>query len=180
MSGDVPGRWGNAHPNIVPYQVFPTADRPIVIAVGNDAQFARLCEVLEQPAWSRDARFATNDGRVRHRAALVSLISDALHRGPRDAWLGRLEAAAVPCGPINDVAEVFADPQVAHRGLKFDLPDAAGGTVPQIASPVRLAGTPPRAAGPPPALGQHTDVILQERLEMDADTIARLRRDGVV
>lgn len=180
VSGDVPGRWGNAHPNIVPYQVFPTADRPIVIAVGNDAQFARLCEVLEQPTWSGDARFATNDGRVRHRAALVSLISDALRHDARDTWLARLEAAAVPCAPINDVAELFADPQVAHRGLTFDLPVAGGGTVPQIASPLRLAATPPRVDVPPPALGEHTAAILQERLGMDAAKIAQLRREGVV
>ncbi len=180
ISGDVPLRWGNAHANIAPYQVVPTADRPIVVAVGNDAQFAKLCDVLGAGALARDARFRTNADRVRHRDALDAELERLLGTQPATAWLAALEKAGIPAAPINDVAHVFADPQVRHRGLCIDAARRGGGRVPLVASPVRLSGETPRMAVAPPRLGEHTDEILRERLGMTAAEIANLRQKHVV
>ena len=180
VSGAVPGRWGNAHANIVPYQVLPTADRPIVLAVGNDEQFRKFCAVAGASALAEDPRYATNAGRVLHREALTRELERLLATRPAAAWLAALEPAGVPCAPINDLAQVFADPQVRHRGLRLELPHPVAGTVPLVANPVRLSETPIHYEAPPPLLGQHTDEILRERLGFDAAAVAELRRRGVV
>ena len=180
VSGDVPLRWGNAHANIAPYQVVATADRPIVVAVGNDAQFVKLCDVLGAGALARDARFRGNADRVQHRAALDAELERLLGTKPAAAWLAALETAGIPAAPINDVAQVFDDPQVRHRGLRVDATRAGGGPVPLVASPIRLSGETRRAPVAPPRLGEHTDEILRERLGMNAQAIADLRKKHVV
>jgi len=180
VSGRVPARWGNAHANIVPYQVVPTADRPIVLAVGTDAQFEKFCEVAGARDLARDPRFATNAARVTNRDALTEALVTVLRTKPAGDWLAALEPAAVPCAPINDLAQVYADPQVRHREMRVDVPHPSGATVPLVANPIRLSATPPRYDLPPPLLGQHTEEILRERLGMTAERIAELRRMGVV
>jgi crotonobetainyl-CoA:carnitine CoA-transferase CaiB-like acyl-CoA transferase len=180
VSGAVPVRWGNAHANIVPYQVVPTADRPIVLAVGNEEQFRKFCAVAGVPALAADPRYATNASRVLHRDALTGELERVLASRTAAAWLAALEPAGVPCAPINDLAQVFADPQVRHRGLRIELPHPGAGTVPLVANPIRLSETPIRYEAPPPLLGQHTDAILHERLGFDQAAIADLRRRGVV
>ncbi len=180
VSGEVPQRWGNAHANIAPYQVVATADRPIVVAVGNDAQFAKLSDVLGEGSLVRDPRYATNEARVRHRAELDAELERRLRARPAAVWLAALEAAGVPAAPINDVAQVFDDPQVRQRGLRIDIARSGGGRVPLVASPIRFsdgAAGPPRA---PPRLGEHTEEILRERLGMTAAEIAELRKKGVI
>jgi len=180
VSGRVPARWGNAHANIAPYQVVPTADRPIVLAVGTDAQFEKFCEVAGARDLARDPRFATNAARVTNRDALTEALVTVLRTKPAGDWLAALEPAAVPCAPINDLAQVYADPQVRHREMRVDVPHPSGATVPLVANPIRLSATPPRYDLPPPLLGQHTEEILRERLGMTAERIAELRRMGVV
>jgi glutaryl-CoA transferase len=180
VSGAVPLRWGNAHANIAPYQVVPTADRPIVVAVGNDAQFAKLCDVLGAGALARDARFQTNADRVQHRDALDTELERLLGARPATAWLAALETAGIPAAPINDVAQVFEDPQVRHRRLRIDLARPGGGRVPLVASPVRLSSDAPRTPLAPPRLGEHTDAILRERLGLTDAEIADLREKHVV
>ena len=180
VSGKVPERWGNAHANIAPYQVLPTGDRPIVLAIGNDQQFRKFCEVADVPGMAADPRFATNAARVTNRDALTRELEIVLRTRPASAWLAALEPAAVPCAPINDLAQVFADPQVRHRGLRLDVAHPSGGTVPMVANPIRLSATPPAYDRAPPLLGQHTDEILRERLDMSDERITELRRNGVV
>jgi len=179
VAGTAPRRMGNGHPNIVPYQDFPTADGHMILAIGNDAQFARFCAIAGHAEWSADARFASNAARVRHRDELLPLIRAATAARTTAEWIALLEPAAVPCGPINDLAGVFADPQVIHRGLRVDLPHAAGGTAPQVANPIRLSATPVDYRHAPPLLGQDTDETLR-RLGRDAAEIARLRAAGIV
>jgi formyl-CoA transferase len=147
--------------------------------VGNDAQFARLAEVLGRPELARDERFATNGARVEHRDVLVAILSDALAARTTEAWVRALDAADVPAGPINDLAQVFDDPQVRHRGLRVDVPRAGGGTVPVVASPIRLSRTPVRH-GPPPRLGEHTREVLVEVLGLDDEEVEALRGAGVI
>jgi len=179
VSGHAPERMGNGHPNIVPYQDFPTADGDMIVAIGNDGQFARFCDIAGHAEWASDARFATNAARVRHRTALIPLLRQATVMKTTAAWIALLENAAVPCGPINDLAGVFADPQVVHRGLRVDLPHAAGGNAPQVANPIRFSATPIAYRLAPPLLGQDTDAVLRE-LGRSADDIAALRRAGVI
>jgi len=168
IGGSVPRRMGNAHPNIVPYQDFPTADGDMILAVGNDGQFARLCEVAGQAQWAVDARFATNAARVRHRAELIPLLRQATVMRTTREWVAALEAAGVPCGPINRLDEVFADPQVIARGLRIDLPHALAGSVPGVANPIRMSASPVRYERASPLLGEHTAEVLADWLGMAA------------
>ncbi len=179
VTGRAPRRLGNAHPSIVPYQAFRTSDGHLVVAVGNDAQFARLADAVGRPALATDARFATNAARVEHRDALVALLADALAARPTEAWVRALDAADVPAGPINDLAQVFADPQVRHRGLRVELARPDGDPVPVVASPIRLSRTPVGLARPP-RLGEHTREVLVDVLGMDDAEVEALRRAGVI
>jgi crotonobetainyl-CoA:carnitine CoA-transferase CaiB-like acyl-CoA transferase len=179
VAGKAPRRMGNGHPNIVPYQDFPTADGDMILAIGNDGQFARFCELAGHAGWSGDERFATNAARVRNRTELIPLLRQTTVMKTTAEWIALLENAAVPCGPINDLAGVFADPQVVHRGLHVDMPHAAGGTAPQVANPIRFSATPIDYRRAPPLLGQDTEAVLKELGRSDAD-IATLRAAGIV
>ncbi|MBK7023619.1 MAG: CoA transferase [Sulfuritalea sp.] len=179
VSGRAPRRMGNGHPNIVPYQDFPTADGDMILAIGNDGQFARFCDIAGHAAWAADPRFASNAARVSNRGELIPLLRQATVMKTTAQWIALLENAAVPCGPINDLAAVFADPQVLHRGLRVDLPHAAGGTAPQVANPIRFSATPIGYRHAPPLLGQDTEAILGE-LGRSAEDIAALRAATVI
>ncbi len=180
VGGTPPGRFGNANPNIVPYQAFATTDGHVLLAVGTDGQFRALCLEAGLEALSDDPRFATNPARVAHREALIELLTPAFAGRPAQAWLEALARVGVPCGPVNDLAAVFADPQVVHRGLRLDLPHPLAGTVPSVANPVRFGATPVEhgAAGPP--LGWHTDEVLTELLGLGPEQLDGLRHGGVI
>ncbi|MGV8842250.1 MAG: CaiB/BaiF CoA transferase family protein [Pseudomonas sp.] len=179
-TGVAPKRLGNAHPNIVPYQDFPTADGDFILTVGNDGQFRKFCEVAGHAEWADDPRFASNAQRVAHRAELIPLIRQATVFKSTAQWLAALELVGVPCGPINDLAAVFADPQVLARGLRIDLPNSLGGTTPQVASPLRLSATPVHYRNAPPLLGEHTEQVLQQWLDLSLEQIDQLRQAGVL
>lgn len=179
-TGLSPKRLGNAHPNIVPYQDFPSADGNFILAVGNDGQFRKFCEVAGIANLADDPRFVTNKARVAHRAELIPLLRQATVFKTTAQWIEALEKAGVPCGPINDLQQVFADPQVKARGLRLDLPNALGSRTPQVASPLRLSATPVAYRSAPPLLGQHTDSLLQRLLGMSETQIAELREAGVL
>jgi crotonobetainyl-CoA:carnitine CoA-transferase CaiB-like acyl-CoA transferase len=179
-TGVSPKRLGNAHPNIVPYQDFPSADGNFIIAVGNDGQFRKLCEVAGLTALADDPRFASNKARVAHRSELIPLLRQATVFKTTAEWVTLLETAGVPCGPINDLAQVFADPQVQARGLRLDLPNSLGSTTPQVASPLRLSETPVTYRNAPPLLGEHTEQVLSRYLNLSAEQIAALRDAGVL
>ena len=172
-------RYGNAHPSIVPYQPFTASDRSFTVAVGNDRQFAALCRIAGHPEWAADPRFASNPARVEHRDALIALLDPVFRQRAADAWVSELLAAGVPSGPINDVAAVLDDPQVAARGLIHEV-DLLGDTLRLIGPAVGFSATPPAVYAPPPLLGQHTDAILRERLGLSDGEIARLRAGGVI
>ena len=178
-TGVAPQRAGNAHQNIVPYQVFEVADGHLILAVGNDGQFARFCAVAGRPELARDPRFSRNADRVRHRSELVPLLAGLLKARTRRDWLEALEAAKVPSGPINDLADVFADPQVKERAMTVALPHPLAGTVRLVASPLKLSATPVQYRRAPPLLGADTDVVLAE-FGLDAAAIAALRRAGAL
>ena len=177
-SGDIPRRWGNAHINICPYQVFATSDGHLILAVGNDSQFRNFCKAAGREELSEDARFRTNPDRLKNRDLLVPIVEAIMRGRSKSAWVSALEAARVPCGPINNMQEVFENPQVRHRGLRVEIPHPAG-SVPTVASPMRFSETPVTYDVPPPMLGQHTDEILQGLLGMSAQQIAELRESGV-
>ncbi len=179
-TGQSPDRLGNAHPNIVPYQDFPTADGHMILAIGNDAQFARFCTAAGAPELASDERYATNRARVVNRATLIPRLNGLTRRRGTQQWIEALEAIGVPCGPINDLAGVFADPQVQARGLEVRQRREGGTPVPQVASPMRLSQTPVGYDRPPPALGADSEDVLREVLGRSAEEIARLRRDRVV
>ena len=179
-SGQVPKRWGNAHPNVVPYQVFACGDGHIIVAVGNDGQYRKFCEVLGVPMLGNDARFATNSDRIRNRGALIPLLETLVKKRTRDDWVNLLEAAGVPCGPINNIDQVFDNPQVKARGIKVEIPHPLGGSVPQVASPMRFSATPIEYDAAPPTLGQHNEYVLRELLGIHVDEIERLRQTNVI
>jgi crotonobetainyl-CoA:carnitine CoA-transferase CaiB-like acyl-CoA transferase len=171
---------GNAHPNIVPYQDFPTADGAMILAVGNDSQFAKLALVAGHGEWAASPLFATNKARVANRVAFAEAFTAvSVTRTTRD-WITALEAAGVPCGPINTLAEVFADPQVVARGLEIRMEHAAGVEVPLVANPIRMSETPAEYRRAPPVLGQDTRAVLAERLGLDAAAITALAEQGVI
>jgi len=180
VSGTPPGRAGNAHQNIVPYQVFACADGHLILAVGNDAQFARFCEVAGKPEWALDPRFAVNAGRVEQRDTLVPMIAELVRTRTQRDWLAALEAVGVPCGPINRLDQVFADPQVQARRMRIDLPHPRSGTVPQVGNPLRFSTTPVTYTQAPPLLGEHTEAVLTERLGLSKPSLADLVARGVV
>ena len=180
VGGMVPKRLGNAHPNIVPYQAFPTADGHIILAVGNDAQFRRFCEVAGRPELGLDPQYASNALRVKHRGVLVPLLKDIFASRPSAAWIESLEAVGVPCGPINDLAQVFADPQVRHRGMAVTMPHPQADGVTLVANPIRMSETPVAYDRAPPMLGADTDRVLSELLQVDEAELARLRATGVI
>ena len=179
-TGRAPVRAGNAHPNIVPYQVFPCADGHLIVAVGNDLQFGKFCAIASEPGWAVDARFATNAQRVRHREVLVPMIDAAMRRRTRADWLAALESAQVPCGPISTLDQVFADPQLAARGLRIDMPHPLAGEVAQVGLPFALSATPPDYARAPPLLAQHTREVLRGRLARSDTDIDDLAARGVI
>ncbi|SFL80775.1 CaiB/BaiF CoA transferase family protein [Rugamonas rubra] len=179
-SGKPPKRWGNAHPNIVPYQTFACSDGYIIVATGNDGQYQKFVEAGGRPELAGDPRFATNPLRVQHRDTLVPLLAAMVLTRSRDHWIAELEAVGVPCGPINDVGEVYQDPQVLARGLVVELPHPSAGTVKLVRNPMRLSATPALADLAPPLLGQHTEEVLGQLLGHSATDVAALRAKGVL
>ncbi|MEO5694739.1 MAG: CaiB/BaiF CoA-transferase family protein [Usitatibacter sp.] len=179
VSGNVPKRWGNAHPNLTPYQAFATKDGNLILAIGNDSQFRKFCGVAGLGIAS-EPRFVDNRSRLANRDALVAIIAKSMRAKTTAEWMAALEAEGVPCGPINAIDQVFADPQVIHRGLRLDLPHAASGTVPQVANPIRYSRTPIEYRSGPPVLGEHTQSVMQKNLGFDAGRIAELKRKGVL
>ena len=178
-SGSVPSRVGNAHPNIVPYEVFPTRDGHIILAVGNDGQYAAFCRVAGRPELADDPRFRANPDRVKNRAVLVRIVREIMGTRTKQQWTDALEAAGVPCGPINNYAEVFENEQVRHRGLRVDIPHPLG-AVPTVASPMRFSATPVEYNVPPPRLGQHTREVLNGLLGLGDAEIDALGARGVI
>jgi len=179
-TGVAPTRLGNAHQNIVPYQVFACADGHVIVTVGNDSQFAKFCAAAGKPEWATDARYAKNADRVRNRDVIVPLIAEVMATRTQRAWLTALEPLGVPCGPIKRLDQVFADPQVVARGMRMDLPHALAGTVPQVRAPVVFSATIPEYRRPPPLLGEHTAEVLRDRLALGPEAIADLAARGVV
>jgi len=180
IGGEPPKRMGNAHPNVVPYQTFPTGDGDLILAIGNDGQFARFCDAAGIPDLPKDARFVDNAARVANRDACAAVIAPAIRKKSTAEWVTLLEPLGVPCGPINRLDEVFANPQVQHRKLRVDVPHPLSGSVPQVANPIKFSRTPLRYDTPPPLLGQHTDEILRELLGKDQRDIAALRSKGII
>ncbi|HHX4053364.1 TPA: CaiB/BaiF CoA transferase family protein [Burkholderia contaminans] len=174
-SGKPPVRWGNAHPNIVPYQTFQTRDGWIIVAVGNDGQFRKFVEADGRPELADDERFATNPSRVRHRDTLVPILAEMVKARDKADWIGALEAAGVPCGPINDLDEVFDNEQVVARGMQVSLPHPCGADAKLVRNPIRMSATPPEARTAPPLLGAQTDDVLRDMLGYDDAKIATLR-----
>jgi len=174
-SGKPPVRWGNAHPNIVPYQTFQTSDGWIIVAVGNDGQFRKFVEAGGRPELADDERFATNPSRVRHRDTLVPILAEMVKTRGKADWIGALEAAGVPCGPINELDEVFDNEQVVARGMQVSLPHPCGADVKLVRNPIRMSATPPDARTAPPLLGAQTEDVLRDMLGYDAARVAALK-----
>lgn len=179
-SGKPPKRWGNAHANIVPYQTFACRDGHIIVATGNDGQYRKFVEAGGRPELAHDARFATNPLRVANRDTLVPLLAAMVAQKDRDEWIALLEAVGVPCGPINDVGEVFANEQVRARGMEIALPHPSAGQVKLVRNPIRMSATPATSAMAPPLLGQHTAEVLRDVLGRSEEEIAGLRVRGVL
>jgi crotonobetainyl-CoA:carnitine CoA-transferase CaiB-like acyl-CoA transferase len=179
-TGENPVRLGNQHPNIVPYQVFPTADGHVVLSVGNDPTFKRFCEAFALTHLLEDERFATNAARVSNRQLVTDTLAPVMQQHPTGWWVDKLEALKIGCGPINRLAEVFADPQVVARGAVVEMAHGSGETVKVIANPVRLSETPVDYRIAAPLLGEHTDALLGERLGLSAAELAALREKGVI
>ena len=179
-SGKPPKRWGNAHANIVPYQTFACADGHIIVATGNDGQYQKFVEAGHRPDLGADPRFATNPLRVQHRDVLVPLLAEMVRTRTRDQWIADLEAVGVPCGPINDIGEVFDNPQVKARGMAVEMAHPVAGHVKLVRSPMKMSVTPAEAQLPPPMLGQHTDEVLRDLLGRSAAEITALRDKGVL
>jgi len=179
-SGKVPGRQGNAHANIVPYQVFDAADGELIIAVGNDTQFAKLCAALGCPDIASDDRYSKNANRVRHREALLPLLQQRLITRSVVQWVDVLQPEGVPCGPVNSIAQTFVNPQVVHRQMRIDLPHPLAGSVPSVANPIKFSGTPIQYGDAPPTLGQHSQQVLRGYVGLSDAEIEGLKVKGIV
>ena len=179
-TGENPVRLGNQHPNIVPYQVFPTADGHIVLSVGNDPTFKRFCENFGVAHLLDDPRFATNPARVANRQLVTDTLTPLLRSHPTLWWVDKLEPLKIGCGPINKLAEVFADPHVRARGVEVTMQHSSGADVKVIANPVRLSETPADYRFPPPLLGEHTEEVLEDLLDISAEDYAALKAKGIV
>ena len=180
VGGSAGQRQGTAHPNIVPYQAFPASDEPLIIAVGNDGQFAKFCETLGRRELAGDPRFATNALRVQNRDVLLPLLSAEVARRPAADWLARLGQAGIPCGPVNTVDRVFHDPQTAAREMLIEVPHPTIGPLKLAGSPLKLASLGQHPRRPPPLLGEHTDRVLAGLLKLTAEEIGQLRDTGVI
>jgi len=179
-TGAAPGRMGNRHPTIVPYETFAASDGDFVIAVGNDEQWKRFCATAGLEALAADSRFATNRGRVTHYAELKPQLAERLRTATRAAWIGRLKAAGVPCGSVRDLHEVFTDPQLAARGMVAQVDHPAIGALRLLGVPIKLSEAGATAPAPPPLLGQHTEIVLQRDLGLDRGRVEALRAQGVI
>ena len=179
-SGVSPHRWGNAHPNVVPYQTFQTSDSWIIVAVGNDGQFRHFVQVGGREHLADDPRFANNPARIENRAALIPLLAEMVKEKTKAQRISLLESAGVPCGPINNLQEVFENEQVIARGIELHVPHPRAGTMKLVASPMRLSKTPVEVRMPPPLLGEHTDEVLRSDLNLTIQEIAHLRSKGVI
>ncbi len=180
IGGQIPERMGNAHPNVVPYQTFPTVDGDVILAVGNDGQFKRFCEAAGIAATGADPRFASNALRIANRDACIAAIAPAMKRKTTAEWIASLEPLGVPCGPIHRLNEVFENPQIRHRGLLVDVPHPLAGSVPLVANPIKYSRTPLDYSVPPPLLGEHTDTVLRDLLGKNDAEIAALKNAGVI
>ncbi|HUV22860.1 MAG TPA: CaiB/BaiF CoA-transferase family protein [Gammaproteobacteria bacterium] len=179
-TGNNPRRYGNAHPNIVPYQSFQCSDGFIILAVGNDAQFTRFCELAGKPELAADERYQTNSGRVRNRHSLLPVVSEIMLSKSTADWLEQLNQRGIPCGPINNLDQVFADPQVRHRGLQLELAHPTAGRAASVANPIKLSKTAIEYRRAPPLLGQHTDEVLGRLLNLDDEALATLRAAAII
>ncbi len=179
-TGIAPQRMGNGHPNIVPYQSFKASDGYLILAVGNDAQFRKMAQAMDRPDIGEDPRFRTIALRVANRGALVPMLEAIIVKRPIAEWVALMEPAGVPCGPVNTIDRVFADPQLQARGVRLDLPHARAGQVPSVASPMRLSATPVRYRKGPPVLGEHTHAVLKRVLGADDDALRALSEQHVI
>ncbi len=179
-SGNSPKRMGNAHPNTVPYQDFPTADGHMILAIGNDGQFAKFCAAAENAQWAQDPRFRTNSARVTYRLELIPLMRQVTRKRTTSDWIALLENEGVPCGPINTIADVFADPHVQARGMQIEMSHPVAGEIPLVGSPIRLSDTPVQYRTAPPQLGQDTRQVLSEVLGLSQEAIDSLEKQGVL
>ena len=180
VSQDIPQRMGNAHPNIVPYQTFQTADGFIILTIGNDSQFADFCQVANCETLIHDPRFATNQARVHNRNIVIAQLAKLIQAKNSDFWLQQLESKGVPCGPINNIAQAFDNPQIKHRNMLGELTHPQNGKIPTVANPINFSRTPIVYNQAPPNLGEHTDTVLTEVLDYDADAISKLRDSKVI
>mgnify|MGYP000405311888 CR=1 FL=1 len=180
LTGEAPARFGNAHATIVPYQPLATADGRLMLAVGNDGQFAALCRVLGQEAWSADERFATNAARVSYRETLIPLLQAEFKTRPTREWIEALLDAGIPCGPVNDIPTALEDPQARARNMVQSLPHPQGGKMRLVGPAPKMSATPPQIQSAPPALGEHTEEILRELLGYDEARITTLRQSGAI
>ena len=179
-SGNSPKPMGNAHPNTVPYQDFPTADGHMILAIGNDGQFAKFCAAAENAQWAQDPRFRTNSARVTYRLELIPLMRQVTRKRTTSDWIALLENEGVPCGPINTIADVFADPHVQARGMQIEMSHPVAGEIPLVGSPIRLSDTPVQYRTAPPQLGQDTRQVLSEVLGLSQEAIDGLEKQGVL
>ena len=180
IGNEVPKRMGNAHPNVMPYQTFRTEDGDIIIATGNDGQFQRLCVAAGIPEVGTDARYASNALRIKNRDTCTATLAAEMKKKTTAEWVAQLETIGVPCGPINQLDQVYNDPQVQHRGMKIDVPHPLAGTVPLVANPIKFSRTPIEYEMPPPMVGEHVDAVLRDVLGKSAEQIAALRENKIV
>jgi formyl-CoA transferase len=180
IGGEVPIRMGNAHPNVVPYQTFPTKDGDVIIAIGNDSQFKKFCEAAGVPETGNDPRYASNALRIANRDSCIAAIAPAVRLKTTAEWIATLEPLGVPCGPIHRLDDVFANPQIKYRGMQIDVPHPLSGEVPLVANPIKYSRTPLSYDTPPPLLSQHTDQVLQKLLGKSDAEIAALRAAGII